>query len=268
MNGKSIPGAGGLIGIMLMGLTGTVPAQSTSQPTLLKDALEAQHASQLEAREIQARINALDDQTRELLEEYRGLMRRQRDLTEYNRQMTALVDDQDDAIAQRQKQLDDIVEMQERIAPFLRRMIDVLGEFVALDTPFLRTERAQRIDLLERMMRRSDVSIPEKYRRIMEAYRIEAEYGHGLEAYEDTLELDGESWSVQFLRLGRAGLYSLTLDGRQARYWSRGEGRWVTLDRDAREALETAIRVARKQSAPELIMLPVDAPEVAPEPAS
>jgi hypothetical protein len=164
----------------------------------------------------------------------------------------------------KETQMRDIVEMQQQIVPFLQRMIDVLDEFVSLDTPFLPEERLQRLQQLKQMMHRSDVSVTEKYRRIMEAYRVEAEYGHNLESYQGTLNGEGEPRSVEFLRLGRVGLYYLTLKGDEGGFWLPSEQKWIALDAAQRDSLEKAIRVAKKQTPPDLLMLPVVAPEVKP----
>ncbi|WP_341327997.1 DUF3450 domain-containing protein [Methylotuvimicrobium sp. KM2] len=237
---------------------------SVAAQRAVDQALQEQLSAQQQGVQVQKRIDKLDDQTQAMFDEYRNGTVRLEDLSAYVAQMERLVDDQKAEMHRKETQMRDIVEMQQQIVPFLQRMIDVLDEFVSLDTPFLAEERLQRLQQLKQMMHRSDVSVTEKYRRIMEAYRVEAEYGHNLESYQGTLNGEGEPRSVEFLRLGRVGLYYLTLKGDEGGFWMPSEQKWIALDAAQRDSLEKAIRVAKKQTPPDLLMLPVVAPEVKP----
>jgi hypothetical protein len=145
--------------------------------------------------------------------------------------------------------------------PLMTRMLEVLQQFVALDTPFLASERKQRIEELGRMMDRSDVALGEKYRRLMEAYQIEADYGRTIEAYRGDLPGKDTARAVDFLRFGRVGLYYLTLDRHEVGYWDARAKAWATLPIEYRNDIEHGLRIARKQAAPDLLKLPVPAPE-------
>src|SRR3546814_4645599 len=89
---------------------------------------------------------------------------------------------------------------QEAVTPQMSRMVEVLGEFIAADLPCLPEERADRLAGLQDLLPRADVSLAEKYRRILEAYQIESDYGRTLEAWRGELPGDAESRSVEFLR--------------------------------------------------------------------
>ncbi len=65
---------------------------------------------------------------------------------------------------------------------------------------------------------------------------------------------------VDFLRLGRVGLYYLTADGREGAVWRSDAKRWQALDEAARVELRHGLRIARDQRAPELLTLPVSRP--------
>ena len=118
----------------------------------------------------------------------------------------------------------------------------------------------QRVSLLRELMDRSDVSVAEKYRRILEAYQVELDYGRTLEAYREELEVDGTRATVEFLRVGRVGLYYQTLDGHQAASTGIAQGQaWVPVKATQRLAIRRALRVASQQAAPELLELPVAA---------
>ncbi|HUE37895.1 MAG TPA: DUF3450 domain-containing protein, partial [Candidatus Binatia bacterium] len=134
------------------------------------------------------------------------------------------------------------------------------------DVPFLIEERTQRVANLKQMMTRADVSTSEKYRRILEAYQIEMEYGRTLEAYEGKLGNGDKARTVQFVRMGRVALMYQTPDGKETGYWDGGGKKWVVDDGYAHDVRE-AIRVAKKQGAPDLLWVPVQAPTTV-QPAS
>jgi hypothetical protein len=227
----------------------------------VQDALDTQVATQAASAEVQQRINELDDQTREMLNEYRLTMSQVADLEAYNQQLERLVATQNVELADYERQFEEIETTKRQILPLIIRMLEVLEEFVAIDMPFLPEERNLRIEELNKLMERPDVLTSEKYRRVTEAYQIELDYGHTIEAYEGEIEVDGEPRTVAFLRYGRLGLYYMTLDGLTIGHWNQEQDRWVELDDEYRSSLDRALRIARKQLPPDLTRLPVPAPE-------
>lgn len=233
------------------------PAQQS-----IEDAIAVQSTSIQTSAEVQARIDALDDDTRAMLEEYRRAMSQIADLTAYNEQLGRLVDTQRVELADFERQFNDIEVTKRRILPLIVRQIDVLEEFVSLDMPFLERERALRIEELRKLMERPEVPTSEKYRRVSEAYQIELEYGHTIEAYEGELvAASGEPRTVNFLRFGRLGLYYMTLDGLEIGFFNNDSDEWEQLPGEYLQSIDRAIRIARKQLPPDLVRLPVPAPE-------
>jgi len=224
-------------------------------------ALDTQNASLQTSVDVQKRIDALDDETRDLLFEFRSTLSQVEDLTAYNDQLELLVGTQRVEIADYERQFQQIEITKRRILPLIVRMIEVLDEFVAVDIPYLETERGMRIAELKKLMARPEVPTSEKYRRVTEAYQIELEYGHTIEAYEGEMTFNNETRTVAFLRFGRLGLYYMTLDGLEIGYWNNLNDDWVVLDDEFRQPLDRAIRIARKQLPPDLIRLPIPAPE-------
>lgn len=227
----------------------------------VENAIKAQVSSLQTSADVQKRINALDDQTRDLLNDYRATLSQVKDLDAYNDQLDQLVATQRVEIADYERQFQDIEITKRRILPLIVRMIEVLDEFVAIDIPFLETERQLRITELQKLMRRPEVPTSEKYRRVTEAYQIELEYGHTIEAYEGEMTFNDETRTVAFLRFGRLGLYYMTLDGLEIGFWDNTQDDWMVLDDEFRQPLDRAIRIARKQLPPDLIRLPIPAPE-------
>ena len=66
--------------------------------------------------------------------------------------------------------------------------------------------------------------------------------------------------SVDFLRVGCVGLYYQTLDGSESGFWNGKRGSWEMLDASYRTAVRDGLRIARKQTPPELLTLPVNVP--------
>lgn len=223
----------------------------------LDAALDESQRLAAEAKASQARIERLDDASREMLAEYRNALQQAEALKGYNAQLHELVAAQRQELAGYQQQLDGIERTQEAVTPQMRRMVEVLGEFIAADLPFLPDERSDRLAQLQELLPRADVSLAEKYRRILEAYQIESDYGRTLEAWRGELPEAEGSRSVEFLRLGRAMLYYQTLDGHQSGWWNPHSRSWQALNGSARRPLRQAIAIARQEQAPALLELPV-----------
>jgi hypothetical protein len=143
------------------------------------------------------------------------------------------------------------------VAPMLQKMFDELEAFVKGDVPFLAAERTARIDRLRDLMNQVDASPGEKFRRLLEAYTIEMEYGRTMDSYKAMLT-DGRD--AEFVRLGRVSLMYRTVDGAESGYWDNQQKMWVP-DPDASDSIEEALRIAKQEGAPDLITVPVPVPQ-------
>ncbi len=226
----------------------------------LKSAIDTRIGGQKESISSQARIDKIADQTTDLLTQYRSVLQQSESLHIYNEQLQKLVDKQADELLSFERQFSSIQVTQRRIVPFMLRMIEVLDDFIKLDTPFLSRERNARIEILKAMMDDPESSLPEKYRRIMEAYQIELEYGRTIEAYSATLKKDDQPRTVDFLRIGRVGLFYMTFDGVETGYWDKKTAGWQQLPEEYQSSIRQGIQIARKEVPPDLIRLPVPAP--------
>lgn len=224
------------------------------------DALGIQTASQKNSQAAQEKIDSLDDSRQTMADEYRALVQQTDELGIYNAQLRRLIQSQEMEIAQYDADLAELEQTRRRLMPLLWQMTDALKKILTVDTPFLAEERQARFDELARLMDRADIAVADKYRRIMEAYQIEAEYGHSIEAYQGQMQIGDEARTVDFLRFGRVGLYYLSLDGQDVGMWDSEKGAWLEVDSMYRDTLAQAIRIARKQMPPDLIRLPVPAP--------
>ena len=223
----------------------------------IAEALDSQVSYQRDAAASQRRIEELDDETVALLSEYHTELERLEDLKTYNDNLRRMRASQEAEKLRLGQELQEIEVLRREMLPLQVEMIDVLGRFIELDQPMLLAERQARLKVLQDNLGRSDVALGEKYRRIIEAYQIEAEYGHNIEAYEGTLSLEGRELTVDFLRVGRLALYYVNLDRSEAGLWDPGSQQWHNLDSDHVELLDYALRVARKQAPPNLLPLPL-----------
>ena len=214
----------------------------------------------------QRQVEKLNDQAGDIEAEYKQVRKVVDGLKIYNGLLQKQVDNQVAEMAALSDSIDKVSLIERQIVPLMVRMIDALSEFVVLDVPFLPEERIERFERLRAMMERSDVTAAEKFRRVLEAYQIENEYGRTIEAYRGTLAVDGGTREVNFLRVGRIALLYQTDGGDLTGAWNIEAQQWETLS-PARYKQDVAkgLRVARKQVAPNLLVLPIAAAKGAAE---
>lgn len=231
----------------------------------LQQSIDTSIANTRQEAKLQQRIDKLDDETQAMLEAYQRLSRELEVLKVYDDQLQRLVASQEEEKSSLNQQMQALELTQQEIVPLMLRMVDWLAEFVSIDQPFLPEERRRRIDQLQALMDRADVSVGEKYRRVLEAYQIEMEYSRTIEASRGELQSGDTTRTVDFLRMGRVGLYYLTLDRKEVGHWNTNSGAWEVLPSRYNLPIRNGLRIARKQAAPDLLRLPVAAPqEVAP----
>jgi seryl-tRNA synthetase len=175
----------------------------------------------------------------------------------YNVQIEQQLRSQEQEIAALEEQFVAIDSTAVDVQPLLQRMFDELVAFVASDVPFFKDERDQRIQRLRELMANVDASPSEKFRRIMEAYTIEMEYGRTMSSYRQTLA-DGRE--AEMVRLGRVSLMYRTVEDAESGYWDNERKEWVA-DPDSASAIEEALGIAKEERAPDLITVPVPAPQ-------
>lgn len=235
------------------------PALSRSEEPAASaaDALDEAQAYQTIAGTSQARVEDLDDAALAMLSQYNSEIDRYEDLRTYNDNLRELLASQRAEKERLTAELAEIEVVRQEIVPLMVQMIDVLDSFISLDKPLLIDERRARLATLRKNLTRSDVDLAERYRRIIEAYQIEAEYGQTIEAYEGPILIDDRERTVDFLRVGRIALYYLSLDRVEGGIWDPAERSWRPLAERYLDDLDLAVRMARKQAPPNLMDLPM-----------
>lgn len=214
------------------------------------------------AKQSQAKIDRLAEEARDLLTDYKTVMKQVDGLKVYNARLQRQINNQERRIADIDESIDDVTVIQRQMMPLVIRMIDGLDQFVELDVPFNLDERRARIEFLRDNVDRSDITVAEKFRQVLEAYNIELQYGRGMETYSDTIELNGVTRDVDFLRIGRVSLVYQTTDGEESGVWNPETKSWDSLSSgDYAAAIRKGVRIAKKQATIELLNMPVAAPE-------
>jgi hypothetical protein len=234
--------------------TGTLYAQS------LDEVLGVRAVTTQDGRKSQVKIDEITDDTRDLLSQYKQVMKVVDGLKIYNQQQRRLIKNQLEELEELGESIDNVTVIERQIGPLIERMIDNLEKYVSLDIPFLMSERNDRIEFLKETLDRADVTVAEKFSQVMQAYQVENSYGATIEAYSDIIELDGKTRQVDMLKWGRVALVFQTPDGETTGVWNNTSRSWDMLGDDFRRGVRDGIRIAKKTKTADLVQLPVAVP--------
>jgi DNA repair exonuclease SbcCD ATPase subunit len=244
------------LGLMLGGIN--VQAQQ------VEPVLDTSRAVAQDTGRSQDRIDQLDTRTQNLINDYRANLKQLEQLNRYNASQQRQVDAQRREIESLNRDINNIASLQRAVQPLMEDMLEALADLIEADVPMLLDERRERIDRLRGIMDDPGRSPAQRYRLVVEAYQIENEYGRTIEAYRDNIEVDGRVYeNVDFLRIGRIALIFRTDDDEVLKRWDAEQARWVDLDRSFLPHVKTASRIAREQIPPDLMFIPVTAPQSA-----
>lgn len=242
------------LAIALLGMFAAVGVSAD----VLDTTIQTEENTNQQSQASQQRIDQLADETDELLAEYRRVVREADSLRVYNEQLSRVVDNQTAEIASIEQQLGELEETNRGVVPLLLEMITMLEQIVEADTPFMLQERRNLVADMQDMVYRADVTTSEKYRRVMEAYQREIDFGRNVSAYEGVLP--GTERTVTFVKVGRVLLIYQSLDGENVGWWNPATRNWEELGAEYRSSIERGVRIAKNQEAPNLVTLPVTGP--------
>lgn len=237
------------------------PAQAQASVRTLETTMQVETGINQDSARSQQRVSNLAQQTQDLLNEYRAVVRETEALRIYNDNLERVVVDQRDEIQSINRQLEGLEATNRGVVPLMLEMIDALDRIVEADIPFRIEERRARVERLRNMMDQAEVTASEKYRRVMEAYQGELEFGRTTEAYSDALPTTGQT--VDFLRVGRTLLVYQTSDGSATGWFNPNTRAYEELPDRYRLEVREGLAIARNEKAPDLVMLPAPGPEAA-----
>lgn len=245
----------GLVSAMAIVIAAGAPAYAQ-----FSTALNESEATAKEAQASQQRVEQLDDQTTQMINQYRANLKQLEAATRYNASLNRNIINQQRQAERLRADIDNVSGLQRGMQPLMEDMLATLGEIVAADLPFLMQERQDRVARLNSTMSDTSISAAQRYRLIVEAYQIEAEYGRTIGWYEGSIDDGGELRTGEVLRVGRIALIFKTGDDSVLKIYDKKSGGWINLDKSYLPDVRTGLRMAKEQTAPALLPVPVPAP--------
>jgi hypothetical protein len=258
---RALLGACALLSMIAVAAQVGAQVGEQGQAQVLDSSMQVETGINQDAAKSQQRVSSLARQTQDLLTEYRTVVRETEALRIYNDNLERVVVDQRDEIQSINRQLLGLEETNRGVVPLMLEMIETLERIVEADIPFRIEERRARVERLRDMMDQAEVTASEKYRRVMEAYQGELEFGRTTEAYSATLPTTGQT--VDFLRVGRTLLIYQTSDGSVTGWFNPATRAYEELPDRYRLDVRDGLAIARNEKAPALVMLPAPGPEAA-----
>jgi len=240
--------------LMLAGIA--VGMLATPVQAQLDTALSVAKQSTAAAAAAQQEVERLDDTAGGAALEYRAVLQ----TTDNVRLVVARQDifkaSQDSEIASLRSQLGTVEQIKQGLSPMMLRMAYSLEDSVRSDLPFNINERLARIEDVKQKLSDPAISPADQYRRLLNAYKIEVNYGLGIESYEGAHPKRPGN-VVNFIRFGRTSFVYVSKDESEIAVYDLEAGDWRNLEGANAIQLRQAIRIAKGEAAPGLVFAPV-----------
>jgi len=187
-------------------------------------------------------------------------------------------------IEQLNVQIAGVGDLKASIEPMIGKMTTGIAGQINSDYPFEMDRRIPRLESLEATVADPAVSIGEKYRKALNIYKLEVNYGQSLEAKkgnhpvnpsirvgddrwvkedDGTIKFDkktGEREEIfdgSYLRYGRLAYVYLDADSSGAMRYDLEQSAWVDLPKRNIVDIRRAVRIASGEAAPNVVKVPI-----------
>jgi len=235
----------------VLAFTFAVPASAQ-----LESALQEAKSSTAASASAQRQIEELDDRADSAVREYRAVLQQADNLRLFVDRQDIFLESQRSELSSLQRQISTVEAIKQGVVPMMLNMVIGLEDSIAADMPFKLTERMARLEDVKEIIADPDVSPAEQYRRLLNAYEIETNYGYQVESYEG-VHPSRPGNVVNFLRYGRTSWLYMTKDEAEVAAFDLESGSWTPLPNADTTQIRQAIRVAKEEAAPGIVFAPV-----------
>ncbi|MFH2093759.1 MAG: DUF3450 domain-containing protein [Pseudomonadota bacterium] len=244
-------------GLLLLVVYFSFPLTSQCQTNRIEDVRQPVEQSIQIRQKTQKEADQWEQEKEKLIYQYELLKNEQEALESENKALAVAESEATTLNEKRLKQKQESMRIQKELLPFLNTVYAQLAALVSNDTPFLKDERSMRLKNLEQVLEAVDVSIAEKYRKVMEALFVEADYGNTIETYQEKVLMGNEAVLGNMFRLGRVSLFFLSLDQTSCAYYNVATKTWNPLADEYLGAIQSCVEISKKRKPAELLSLPL-----------
>lgn len=193
----------------------------------------------------------------EMTAEFETLTRETAKLATLNKELKQKAAIQQAAVDELKREIDEIARMTTQLLPFLKETRQDLMAMVESSLPFLSDERYARLKNLDKLLDDANVTVSEKFRKVMETLSIEAEYGNTVEIYQEKISVDSKNILANIFRLGRISLFFQSLDQKESGYLDPLTSRWHLLPQKYNRDIGSAFEIGARRRSADLLNLPI-----------
>lgn len=199
-------------------------------------------------------------------------------------QQQLFVSQQDVEIASLNSQIDGLDDLKADIDPMLGKMTTGIAGQINSDYPFEMDRRIPRLQSLENTINDPAAAVGDKYRKALNVYKLEVNYGQSMEAKKGnhpinpTIRVGDDRWvkdddgeiainkktglreeifDGSYLRYGRLAYVYLQADSSQAMRYDLDAKEWVTLPKRNIADIRRAVKIASGEAAPNVVKVPL-----------
>ena len=181
-------------------------------------------------------------------------------------------------------QIKNIGPLKASIAPMIAKMTAGIERQINADYPFEMDRRQARLQALKDTIKDPNTKISDKYRKALNVYKLEVNYGQSMEAKKGnhptnpTIRIGDDKWvknddgSIKvdektgereeifdgtYLRYGRLAYVYLDANGVNAMRFDLKSREWVDVPKGKVVEIRKAVRIANGEAAPRVVMVPV-----------
>jgi len=198
-------------------------------------------------------------------------------------QQELFVAQQDAKISSLNAQIDGLDDWKASIEPMIGKMATGIAAKIRSDYPFELDRRMPRLQSLETSVKDPAASVGDKYRKALNVYKLEVNYGQSMEAKKanhptnPTIRVGDDRWEKEedgkvkfdkngerieifdgsYLRYGRLAYVYLQADGSQAMRYDLAAKEWVDLPKKSIADIRRGVKIASGEAAPNVVKVPL-----------